>query len=792
MRPTGPGILLGALFANAFATTLLEVSLLKQISFLIPSWSIVLTIVFLSFMLGTGIGSLWAWYRPEMSPRLYWWPFVQGFGTLVALVGLLRFDSLYQALSNLFLIGLFFSSPFVCFGYLLTVALHWANRFHAHAVGLLYASDLIGASLGITLGTFLFIPLLGVNRAMLLACAVFAVSAGLLAFPRKGGLLASGLAVIVLSALLARDIDPFVERYREFIGSSGPGGIKELRHRIVYTGWSSLERIDVIDEDRRNLLSIAYNGQIWTAVPKIPRYDPARVANFIGSYPYVERPQQVLILGSGAGLDLLYAKMAHLHGKQRGIEVATDITAVEIDPLVVQLMANKFSSYNHGIYSDPLVTTEVTEARYFMRSTDKLYDLIYYPNTDTPLLVAGSFLGSELKIENYLYTVEGLGEAFGRLSSGGRIVILTAAHGLPELARFREDRLASGLGGFDKFRRLLATVKATLEQGGIREWDQHVRMILYGSEDRGGFFTTGLLEVGKRPLPPLASALPYIADYHMEHYQDDELALEELQRRFPVMAVPRDALVEGAQMGQVVTDDRPFFYNYPLDQVPRLIRSLLERFLLLLIVFFAASVALSRLMHAEVGRRSTWALWGYFACVGISYMMAEVLYANAASIFLNHAFAGPAVLIFGFLLFGGLGSAFSIRMNAKEMLLVSLALVAYNFFLSSSVGLLGAAITASSLLAKTVAFLGLLFPLAFSLGMFFPLGIRVVRERGWEIGVGWIYTMDLFASIVGLLAGIGLPFKLGYRVSLYLLSLFIMGQSLLLSYLWRKAPGRGG
>lgn len=784
------GILYGALFANAFAATLLEVCLLKQIGFLIPSWSVVLTVVFLSFMIGTGIGSLWAWFRPEMRPHLYWWPFVQGLGTMIAFVALLRFDALYRTLPNLFVLGILFSSPFVCFGYLLAVFLQWAKRAHAHAVGIMYASDLIGASLGITLGTFLFIPLFGVNRAMLLTCAGFSVSAGLLAFPRKGGLLASGLVLAALSGLFMLDIDPFVEQYRQLLGSSGSGGIKALQHRIVYTGWSPLERIDVIDEEQRNLLSIAYNGQIWTAVPKIAEYDPDRVARFVGSYPYAERPRKVLILGSGAGLDVLYAKMAHLHAKQRGLEVATDITAVEIDPLVIHLMANEFSEYNHGIYNDPLVTTQVTEARYFMRNTDKLYDLIYYANVGTPLLVAGTFFGSELKIENYLYTVEGLRQAFERLSSEGRIVIQAAVLGSPDPARLREDPVGSGLGGFDQFRRLLAIVRTVLQQQGIAEWDQHVRLILYGAQLHGQLITVGLFEVGTRPLLPVASTLPYIADYHMEHYQDDESALGQLRQQFPVLAVPRHAIVEGAQMGDVVTDDQPFFYNYPLRQVPRLMRSILTQSLLLLVICFAGSIALSRVRHREVGTASACALWSYFVSVGVSYMMAEVLYANAASVFLNHAFAGPAVLIFGFLLFGGLGSLFSGRMRAGGILPVCLTLAAYNCFLAASVRSLGAGLTGFSLAVKTVAFLGLLLPLAFLIGMFFPLGIQVVRKRNWEIGVGWIYGMDLLASIVGLLAGIAFPFKFGYSISLYLLSILFVGQGILLSSLWKKTPGQ--
>lgn len=776
------GILFGALFANAFATTLLEISLLKQISFLVPSWSIVLTIVFLSFMVGTGVGSLWAWYKPEMKPHLYWWPFFQGFGTLIALIGLLRFGWLYQALPNLFLLGLCFSGPFVCFGYLLSVCLHWARRSHASAVGVLYASDLIGAALGITSGTFLFIPLFGMNKTVLLASGGFFLSAGLLAFPRRGGMLAAGFMLALLAVLSSLEIDSFLERNREFIGSTGPGNIKELKDRILYTGWSPLQRIDVIDEDQRNLLSLAYNGQIWTAVPKITDYDPARVARFVGSYPYADRPQHVLILGSGAGLDLLYAKMAHLDGKQKGIEVATDITAVEIDPLVVKLMAQDFSSYNQGIYNDPLVTTQVIEARYYLRNTEKLYDLIYYPITDTPLLVAGSFWGSELKIENYLYTVEGLRYAFERLSPQGKIIILTGAYGLPDVTRFREDRLVSGAGGFDKLCRFLATAKATLEQSGIKEWATHVRMVLYGSEPQGQFFTAALVEIGKSPLPALPPTLSLIPDSHLAHYHDTESSLKQLQDRFPLISVPRDALIQGAEREQAVTDDRPFFYTYPFDQVPRLILSTLQGSSLFLIVFLAASVALLRRSHEEVGWGLSLALWSYFTCVGVSYMMAEILYANAASLFLNHAFAGPAVLIFGFLLFGGLGSAFSSRMNAQATLTLFVILAAYNLLLAGSIRSLGAALAVSSLPMKSLAFLGLLFPLAFALGVFLPTGIQVVQERQWEIAVGWIYALDVVASIVGLLAGIALPFKLGYSWSLYVLSLFFLGQSLLL---WR-------
>lgn len=143
----------------------------------------------------------------------------------------------------------------------------------------------------------------------------------------------------------------------------------------------------------------------------------------------------VLIGGAGTGNDVA-AALRH---------DATAVTAVEIDPGYIEVGRR----FNHERpYQSPRVTVVNDDVREVLRRRPGPYDLIVFSILDSS--TALSSLGS-LRLDNFVYTVEGLREAAARLSARGVMCVSFFVSGKPGddrtwIARRldRDIRLATG------------------------------------------------------------------------------------------------------------------------------------------------------------------------------------------------------------------------------------------------------------------------------------------------------------------------------------------------------------
>lgn len=129
--------------------------------------------------------------------------------------------------------------------------------------------------------------------------------------------------------------------------------------------------------------------------------------NYVAPYRFVESLDTVLVLGAGAGNDVALLL-------RRG---ARYIDAVEIDPEIVQLGR---SLHSESPYADPKVHVHIDDARAFLRSTPRTYDLIVFGTLDSQTLLSGM---SAVRLDNYVYTVEALRDARGVLAADGRLIM---------------------------------------------------------------------------------------------------------------------------------------------------------------------------------------------------------------------------------------------------------------------------------------------------------------------------------------------------------------------------------
>ena len=217
----------------------------------------------------------------------------------------------------------------------------------------------------------------------------FAIGAlGVLALPQPRGLIRGLNAAILLGVVV---------------------GVGILASRSL---WSPYYRIDVHHLPYHDSVIFVNNvgyqemGLYATRVRRSPFYSvPFKVFHFGPS-------TRELVIGAGSGTDTDVA----LHNGIR------HITAVELDPTIYHLGLT--GNPDHP-YQNPNVHVVLNDGRVFLEQTHGTYDLIVFALPDS-LALTSSF--TNLRLESYLFTREGLAAARRHLSPNGVIVLYNHYH----------------------------------------------------------------------------------------------------------------------------------------------------------------------------------------------------------------------------------------------------------------------------------------------------------------------------------------------------------------------------
>ncbi len=168
--------------------------------------------------------------------------------------------------------------------------------------------------------------------------------------------------------------------------------------------WSPYQRIQFVEQG----LGIYANGvghqRIAPAAQLSKRYYQTihTERRRSGGEPY----RNVLILGAGSGNDVA-AALAN---------GAVHVDAVEIDPAIAGIGKHHNPSRP---YADERVNLVIDDGRAFMSRTQKRYDLIVFALTDSLVKVSSM---SQLRLENYLFTVDSVRRAGELLAPGGDLI----------------------------------------------------------------------------------------------------------------------------------------------------------------------------------------------------------------------------------------------------------------------------------------------------------------------------------------------------------------------------------
>jgi hypothetical protein len=671
--------------------------------------------------------------------------------------------------------------PFFCAGNAIGLALlEWRTR-----AGRVYAADLVGAGVGsLAVLTLLYVVPSEVALKVL-ACA---------------GPVAALVALVELRSRYRRAYVVAAAAFLALAGMPGawlraePGEYKALSQalripgtRIVEERSSPLGRIDVTESERVPLrhapglslmatsepppqLGIFTDGDAMDVITAATD-DPARLeflSASTGALAYhVASPRSVLVVGAGGGLEILRARQ---HGGVR-------IDAVEQNPQVVELLRRKFRDYAGGLVAQPGVELVVGDVRGALASHERRYDLIQLS------LAGGSAGGLGGLNEDYAHTVEAFGLYLSRLTPGGylsitRYVQVPPRDGLKMLATAIAALQAAGLS--DPADRLLM----------IRGWQTVTLLVKNGAVTAGEvarirrFCEAQAFDVAWFPGMPRALANVYNV-LREPWFHDGARALLGPQRDRYIADYAFDI--------RPATDDRPFFRNFfrwssfaeawktrerggmALLEAgyPVLAATLVQATLAGGLLILAPLAALRRRAEATrgVGRVFT-----YFACIGLAFLFVEVTFLQKLLRFVHHPTVALAVVLATFLLAAGAGSLWTARSTHPGSARRSLAFAVAGILVLGAVHSLAfdpllARLDGWPLAPKVATSAALIAPLAFLMGMPFPLALRELEAPL----VPWAWGINGCASVVSPVLATLLAVDLGFTAVLWLgLALYML------------------
>ena len=522
------------------------------------------------------------------------------------------------------------------------------------------------------------------------------------------------------------------------------------------------------------------------------------------AYHLIE-PPRVLVLGAGGGGDVLNALY---HG-------AVSVDAVELNPQVIELVAKEHKDFAGHIYAPDSpypVQVHAAEARGFVRATTERYDLIQIALLDS---VSASAAGTHALSESYLYTVEAFTDLYQHLTPGGIISITRWLKTPPR------DMI-----------RLFATAVETLEQydgaapaqqlAMIRGWRTGTLLIKKGTFDA----------VDRAAIQDFCRERSFDIAYYTQMSEVEANRYNQLTEPIyfraaqAILSNDRKQFYEGYPFNiRPTTDNRPYFFQFlrfdSLIQMVRtvgrsaipfiewgyllliatLIQAVLAGLVLILIPLFflkreaasstapnSHSTTPSHLSRCNGGESQTWRVFIYFLSLGVGFMFIEMSFIQKFLLLLANPTYAVAVVLCAFLLFAGLGSLFSVKLRAIGRLRqhpIAVAIGILSVLALVYLQLLPPIFhrfLASSDIVKIAVSIGLIAPLAFFMGMPFPLGIDWLQRHHPHL-IAWAWGINGYASVVSAILATCLAIALGFNLVILLaVGIYLIGGCV---HLWR-------
>jgi hypothetical protein len=484
--------------------------------------------------------------------------------------------------------------------------------------------------------------------------------------------------------------------------------------------------------------------------------------------PYHLRPYaDILILGAGTGSDIL----------QANFHAIKHIDAVELNPQIINLVKGKYADFAGRLYSSPPVNLHVGEARGFVATSNKSYDLINISLLDA----FGSPSGLYSMAENYLYTEQAI-QAYLKHTRPDGYLSITRWIKIPP----RDEP------------KLLATVIQVLKRANVEQPGRRIIMI------RSWQTSTLLIKNGVISSDEIQRLKQFCSERSFDPVYYPGISAQEVNR-FNIQLQPYLYQAASALLGdeseafikdykfniEPATDDRPYFFHFfkwqTLAEIFSILDSggifLLESGYLLLIAALLQAIVISLILIAlplrlwknklgiNSGPNSHLRILVYFVCLGLTFLFIEIAFIQKFILILHHPLYAITVVLSTFLLTAGAGSYFSTKLSLSTKNSVIMLPIA-------AISLLSAAYIFSfefvtEFLLETGDFnryvfsILLIAPLGFGMGMPFPMGLHRLSQSNPAL-IPWAWGINGCASVISALLASLIAMQIGFNGLIFL------------------------
>ena len=185
----------------------------------------------------------------------------------------------------------------------------------------------------------------------------------------------------------------------------------------------------------------------------------------------------------------------------------------------------------------------------------------------------------------------------------------------------------------------------------------------------------------------------------------------------------------------------------------------------------------------ELGERRS--VFMYFFSIGLAFLFIELAFIQKFTLILSQPLYAVAVALCAFLIFSGLGSMYTQRYLQKDdgafiplllkrsVLMITLLAMLYNLVLP----LMGNVIMSLPEAVRIFFTFILAAPLAFVMGMPFPLGMAALQQGSAQL-IPWAWGINGCASVLSAILAVILAMEIGFSgvilsaVALYLIAWF--------------------
>ena len=746
-------------FLLTAAAIMFQIGLSRLFSYML-SYHFVLIIIAFS-ILGIGIGQmLFSKYHERLEQSigtvylLMPISMLFSFFFLVVMPRLTWFSSGVTGLASFVILSVL---PFLFIG-IIHAFLFQKNKYQA---SLLYGFDLFGAATGallsvLLLNSFSLLVAIGVSTALLLLAYVLHAYAYQLpqrrmAFFSFGGfVLMLWLAGGNMSIDVSIANDPSKDMLRLMNNPMVESGITASR-------WNSFGKTDLVkfrypDNTETDILFI--DGAAGTSVVNIDELlqDTIKMMEELGGFPAIlaldfldkNEKDTALVIGPGGGIDIAATWLT-------GFKF---IEGIEVNPSFVELM----KTYNRPTFSEKEnINVHVGEGRNFVRGNKNKYDAVLLT---IPVTKGGRGVDFYGLTENYLFTVEALGDYLDALTTEGAIFF--TMHGRNEvykmLSNYLELQNRQGVAAKKAFEHVyvysngmnpvMVIQRSPLSKEKVEAI--HLAAHEFGL-DKDVFFFPFIEQIGSNDIA--------LGNINSEWYMFDNLLYGISREKYPYSNLWEASLLNL----RPAFDDKPFFFNYS-SGIPDALSIPVWLGIAILIWFLYKSVTGWKLEGiSSISQNKKFRLLaGLVFVLGFSYFFVQAYLFQILNLKLSNPSQSFSLLLFTFLLGNGAGSLLTNKF--KKALLKKVVVAA-----ASIIGV--CLVTVFALLPVVYNNLNefgiatiLLLP-SFFIGIPFPIFLKIGAKLDNKNAVATLLAISSVAGVAASVFAISISILYGYKIA---------------------------